>query len=231
MTYDRRRERIVMFGGGPDISTRLTDTWEWDGTDWVQVVTGTSPPGRTETAMTYDETLGRVLLYGGLIANADVSDLWIYDGVDWKFYNPFVGAPTPGQRYGHAMAYDPMQQRLVLFGGDRRVSTHFHDTWTFAYGQVAASEACSSKLDYDRDGAIGCNDADCYSVCTPLCPPTAAAGTCPTTPRCGDGTCNPAEDCRSCPADCAAGTGACPTRCGDSFCDPSENATQCPGDC
>lgn len=41
---------------------------------------------------------------------------------------------------------------------------------------------------------------------------------------CGDGQCQPPEDCRSCPQDC----GGC---CGDSRCDPPEDCRSCPQDC
>jgi hypothetical protein len=36
MAYDRRRERVVLYGGfhSPE---RLQDTWTWDGTRWEEV--------------------------------------------------------------------------------------------------------------------------------------------------------------------------------------------------
>jgi len=95
------------------------------------------------------------------------------------------------------------------------------------YQPNSTVEACTSaQLDYDNDGLAGCADDDCWSVCTPLCPPGA---TCPgSAPRCGDGTCNPNEDCNLCPADCGACAGG---KCGDFHCDGTETHATCPNDC
>jgi hypothetical protein len=41
---------------------------------------------------------------------------------------------------------------------------------------------------------------------------------------CGDGRCQPPDDCRSCPQDC----GDC---CGDGRCAPPEDCRSCPSDC
>jgi hypothetical protein len=34
LAYDRKRDRVVMFGGRPRWPDDLNDTWEWDGTAW-----------------------------------------------------------------------------------------------------------------------------------------------------------------------------------------------------
>ena len=105
------------------------------------------------------------------------------------------------------------------------------DTWTLGFTQLVAGEACSSGIDYDRDGKVGCADDECWSVCKPACPPESTAASCLASPACGDGICTLVEDCRSCPADCATATTACPLTCGDFFCDPTETLASCPGDC
>jgi hypothetical protein len=47
-------------------------------------------------------------------------------------------------------------------------------------------------------------------------------------PGCGNGTCDPSEDCDTCPEDC----GTCPDSfCGDATCDPGEDCGNCPADC
>jgi hypothetical protein len=45
--------------------------------------------------------------------------------------------------------------------------------------------------------------------------------------HCGDGTCQPEEDCVNCPTDC----GQCPDLCGDGTCQPEEDCHGCPEDC
>lgn len=36
MSYDRDRDRVVLFGGATAASALLADTWEWSGTGWTQ---------------------------------------------------------------------------------------------------------------------------------------------------------------------------------------------------
>jgi hypothetical protein len=47
--------------------------------------------------------------------------------VDWRLLTP---ANTPPSRSGHAMAFDPITDRIVLFGGDGAAG-RLNDTWLF----------------------------------------------------------------------------------------------------
>ena len=82
------------------------------------------------------------------------------------------------------------------------------------------AEICDNGLDDDCDGDIDCDDADCFG--DPACP------------SCGDGTCNPGEDCHTCPSDCIGQTGGRPSSrycCGDGVCEGAEDAINCEVDC
>jgi len=37
MSYDRDRDRVVLFGGESLQGVPFADTWEWDGTNWTKV--------------------------------------------------------------------------------------------------------------------------------------------------------------------------------------------------
>ncbi len=52
---------------------------------------------------------------------------WEWDGSDWS---PHSSPPmaAPGDRQGHAMAYDPGRQRMILFGGQNSAGP-LADTW------------------------------------------------------------------------------------------------------
>jgi hypothetical protein len=71
------RSRVVLFGGGtaPDV---FNDTWEFDGTDWMQLVTGSSPPARTVHDIVCDTRRNRIVLFGGRGGSSDelLSDTW-----------------------------------------------------------------------------------------------------------------------------------------------------------
>jgi cysteine-rich repeat protein len=219
MAYDAARDRIVLFGGR-GTNALFADTWEYNGVTWTQRFPGTSPSARSGHMMTYDTARRRIVLSGGS-DGGNVGDTWEFDGTTWIQ----LAVSGPPARTGHVLAYDATWNRILMFGGDNDdPSSALADAWTLGYTRVQAGEVCSSGIDYDRDGAIGCDDDECWGTCAPTCPPDFP-GTCTSTPRCGDGTCTEIENCRSCPGDC----GACVPVCGDLFCDASE--TNCIGDC
>jgi hypothetical protein len=125
MTYDPVRGRIVLFGGMlPRNIGVYRDTWEWDGTRWVQMHPTTSPPARQTAAMTYDTVRREALLFGGADAVGALvpDDLWGWNGSDWRR----VSAPSrPGPRSDHALAFDSIRGRAVLYGGNGTAT----DTW------------------------------------------------------------------------------------------------------
>lgn len=85
------------------------------------------PGPRTLSAMAYDATRKKVLLFGGFIpSNKVVGDTWQWDGNDWTQ----VADTGPIPRGGTAMAFDAERQRVVLFGGNALEPNTFRgDTW------------------------------------------------------------------------------------------------------
>jgi len=122
LAYDRRRQRVVLFGGvsapsGPnETQTFFNDTWTWDGERWRKAAEG-GPPGRYAHGMVFDERAGVVLLYSGAGAHRDVplSDMWQWDGARWTEIR--LTGPTPGHRYQPVMVYDRALNVTVLYGG------------------------------------------------------------------------------------------------------------------
>jgi cysteine-rich repeat protein len=142
LSYDRRRKRVVMFGGhDPAGATNATsfyrETWEYG--DWGTLCAGPcwrlassgGPPGRSEGGMAYDELRGLTVLYGGTrnwgSSNSgtdcasptgahDCADTWTWDGFAWT---ELTGASQLQARRGQAMAYDAGRGRVVVYGGRR----------------------------------------------------------------------------------------------------------------
>src|SRR5687768_10664468 len=65
MAYDVARQRTVLFGGYDASSYSLGDTWEWDGTSWIQRSPAASPAARVGPQMAYDAARQRTVLFGG----------------------------------------------------------------------------------------------------------------------------------------------------------------------
>jgi hypothetical protein len=128
--YDTKRSRLVMFGGaasflGNDRWDFRNDTWEWDGSNWINVSPKESPEGRTKPGMAYDENRGVVVMFGGVGRDGLLCDTWEWDGKKWAQICP---SDCPSARFGHEMFYDPVLKKVVLYGGYDR-STFYNDAW------------------------------------------------------------------------------------------------------
>jgi hypothetical protein len=124
MAYDKARKRIVLFGGG-NINGRLGDTWEWNGTDWVQIQ-ATGPAARYLHGMAFAENSGVVVLHGGFAGAGDNNAVWEWDGVVWK---PRLNA-TYANRRGVSLTYNIENRTVVAFGGSLS-GTVQNQTWLY----------------------------------------------------------------------------------------------------
>ena len=131
MVYDAAQGQVVMFGGAVTAqgSSRLNDTWLWNGTNWTQVTgLSTTPPARSSAAMAYDAAHGQVVLFGGLGAsNAQLGDTWVWNGTSWSL----ASSNGPLARFGASMAYDGALGEVILFGGSDSGGNENNDTWAW----------------------------------------------------------------------------------------------------
>jgi hypothetical protein len=117
MAYDTARGVTVLFGGAGSEGVK-GDTWEYDGTTWVDRTPADpndSPPPRCFHAMACDMNRHVTVLFGGHDPNDlyPKGDTWEWDGNSWT-----LRATTgPGRRVWHAMAYDSARHVTVLTGG------------------------------------------------------------------------------------------------------------------
>jgi len=115
---------LVLFGGYNNGGGYFSDTWEWNGTNWLGRSPLNSPGPRYGHAMAYDAVRQRVVLFGGF-NGAEIGDTWEWNGTNWTQLLPVA---SPSTRYDHAMAYHAVSQRVVLFGGQRNGSP-VGETW------------------------------------------------------------------------------------------------------
>jgi hypothetical protein len=80
--------------------------------------------------MVYDSTHGRMVLFGGGSPSGYLNDVWEFNvGTStWTNVTPTNG-PSPTPRGGHAMAYDPVRDKIVMHGGSTAPFAHPGDTW------------------------------------------------------------------------------------------------------
>ncbi len=118
--YDLNRGRGVVFGGSREwmgtMLAPLDETWEWTGTDWVEVETEIKPSARVKSAMAFDQARGVMVMFGGEYKDLWLSDTWEYDGVTWKQITT-DSYMSPPARSSHQLFFDPTRQKVVATGG------------------------------------------------------------------------------------------------------------------
>jgi len=117
MAYDPGHQVVVLFGGLiPDRAEgyEANDTWTWDGSDWTEVDAGPKLPAKRQ-GLSLITAGDRVMLFGGHAANAVYfGDAWSWDGRTWTRVD--IG-PSPPGRGSAAVAWDPADESLFVFGG------------------------------------------------------------------------------------------------------------------
>jgi len=137
LAYDAGRGVVGLFGGGEratfPIARIMTyhDTLEGNGPTWTSITPAVAPSPRFLAAATYDAKRGEVVLFGGARGNEanTLADTWTYNGTTWTLRTP---ATSPPARAGAAIAYDPIRERVVLYGGAVAISGaagRHADTW------------------------------------------------------------------------------------------------------
>lgn len=147
--FDASRTQAVLLGGytgsGGNLyyqtlspTSAIATTVTWDGTTWTERVVANAPLPRGDLGMVYDSKRQRVLAFGGFQPQTSTgcgvypakfyNDIWSWDGSAWTDITPIGALPAP--RQGMALTYDPMRDRVVLFGG-AGAGVVYSDTWEF----------------------------------------------------------------------------------------------------
>lgn len=87
---------------------------------WTQS-TAAGPGAGEFGAMAYDQATGTDVLF------TESGQTWTWNGSAWTQQSP---AASPSPRMAAGMAYDPVHQQVVLFGGQSG-NTFLNDTWTW----------------------------------------------------------------------------------------------------
>lgn len=131
LVYDAASRQILLFltqvQSGGDVANEM---WTWDGTNWHQLHPA-SMPEVLGASMAYDAARGQVLLFGGEIPGAGPQNdtltnaTWSWNGTTWQEQHP---ATSPSPRTGTTMAYNAIQQQIMLYGGTTQAGLS-SETW------------------------------------------------------------------------------------------------------
>ncbi len=132
MTYYPPRKTVILFGG-TELGFSKSDTWEWDGAEWTLLKSISSPLPRGFHGMFFHDAINRIVMFGGDRGGCSpYLDTWTFDGEDWFS----MDVTHPGTRAMISIAYDPVRNAAVLFGGwtlQAGVCTAINDTFEFVY--------------------------------------------------------------------------------------------------
>ncbi|MBI4718223.1 MAG: immunoglobulin domain-containing protein [Planctomycetes bacterium] len=126
MAFDEDRGKCVLFGGfaggsGSDPAAYRSETWEWDGTSWTQIMTG-GPTARSGPGLVYDTVARKIVLHGGFSVAGPLypHDTWEYDGISgtWSQVSSDLPDAAPGNyNFVGQMGFDRARKKRVVFNG------------------------------------------------------------------------------------------------------------------
>lgn len=155
VTWDPRRNRIVLYGGlKPDRSVS-GETWEFDGNAW-NLVASTGPGPLSAALMVYDEARGVTVLWGGRNDKRALNEeTWQWDGTSWRR----IATTGPPPRFAAGFVFDSKRGQAVLFGGGtsngRLADTWLWDGTRWEEARVTGpSGRLMPALAYDRQRAV-----------------------------------------------------------------------------
>jgi len=143
MAYAPQTNRLIIQGGLTTNPAQmqfvlLADTWALTNANglggpstWIRLPD--IPVTREDQAAVYDQTTNRMVVFGG-DNGADFNDVWVLTDADgngtptWVPLSPTGTAPTA--RENPSVAYDAVNNRLIVFGGlNRNGPVDFNDVW------------------------------------------------------------------------------------------------------
>lgn len=127
--YDVVNDRVILFGGEHSPPPHLNEVWVLTnasgakGTpEWIKLSPIGGPPGgRLYHSVVYDPTSNRIIIHGGCPANCGTpySDTWVLTNANGLGGTPeWQQLPSASNLAGHTAGYDPVSNRMVVFGGE-----------------------------------------------------------------------------------------------------------------
>jgi hypothetical protein len=121
VVYDSIRNRVVVYGGGPDTGT-WSDVWALalgGSPGWTNITPAEPGPGARWAAVgIYDPVGDRLIIGSGRTSGGIVGDFWalpLGEGGAWAPLLP--SGPQPSARYLSSATYDPTSRELLLYAG------------------------------------------------------------------------------------------------------------------
>jgi len=132
--YDAVGDRAIIFGGYY-IGYFYNDVWTLDlaaGSETWQMLStsGTAPAPREAATSIIDPVNNRMIVFGGYDQSTSArNDVWELDLTTLIWAQLFPSGTSPSARFAHSAVYDPVEHRMVVFGGTAPYMLAFNDVW------------------------------------------------------------------------------------------------------
>jgi hypothetical protein len=173
--FARDSSRLLVFGGWNG-TAELGDLWELPfltipDPGWAFLPTTGSITPRTDHVGVLDLVRNRYVVHGGVNGPARLGDVWelpVSAPYAWDVLAP--AGLAPGARSDHAAVYDPVRDRLLLFGGNNGLGGSYGDLWSLAWGANPAVHAtCSVDTAFTPGDTLSIR----FDIANPFAAPTA----------------------------------------------------------
>jgi hypothetical protein len=168
-----------MFGGGAEsmwwcrslqrcAGAQFDDTWWFDPTTgvWEEAAPPAAPDARFGHGFAYDEESGLFVLFGGgigagLASGQAFGDTWVYDPAanEWEQRHP---DPAPPPRAHAAAVYDPVTDRVLVWGGRSDQGEPDSSLWAYDANNDTWEERPVDNGPLPRWGAAAAYDSDSH---------------------------------------------------------------------
>ncbi len=136
--YDSESDRVILWGGftGDDENDVQVWAYDYNSDSWEALPNDEGPQQHWERhGMAYIPAIDRILVFSGMLENSPVFDpeTWYFDYNTNTWTRVDVTTSPPGLAM-YAMAYDPVTEKVYLFGGDKTskyAGDLSNDLWVF----------------------------------------------------------------------------------------------------
>lgn len=142
--YDEINDRLMLFSGedNSSIHPHTADVWVLANATgargsptWQQIEPkNTGPTGRMVFSSVYDPIANRLIIYGGCLSHCAPaqSDVWVLTNANGLGgQSEWLQLPSGDVRAFHVAGYDPVSNRMVVFGGNTGFPGDKNDVWVF----------------------------------------------------------------------------------------------------
>jgi hypothetical protein len=168
MAWDDQEQALYLFGGmtnkSPMVIEVAEDLWRWKDGEWEELeMGGELPSTRTFLGEAWDPNRRELVLFGG-----QVGDYWSLaynetyalnvDSLEWTRLNT-GNKNSPSTRMHAQMSYDPVGERVLLFGGHTDIGDG-NDLW--ALDSESGKWSLLRDADHFTGDPLGClgNDSE-----------------------------------------------------------------------